>query len=145
MDRKGKCFRLEDKQDFSEGAGTEQDVARLLRAREGGFHDGDASGSCGDARVDAGCRQGWREEGREGKAPVERRRETDELAKSRRRRNGGALTRRGTIDPSCVDGIRQRWRGGHLEGGKFEFDPLKLSETYAPLVPFSREVVICHG
>lgn len=32
-----------------------------------------------------------------------------------------------------------------FKGGKFEFDPLGLSETYSPLVPFFREAELRHG
>ena len=35
--------------------------------------------------------------------------------------------------------------GQDFKGGKFQFDPLKLSETYSPLVPFFREAEIRHG
>ena len=35
--------------------------------------------------------------------------------------------------------------GVDFRGGKFEFDPLKLSETYSPLVPFFREAELRHG
>eukprot|EP00585_Thalassiosira_rotula_P007381 CAMPEP_0196139090 /NCGR_PEP_ID=MMETSP0910-20130528/6488_1 /TAXON_ID=49265 /ORGANISM="Thalassiosira rotula, Strain GSO102" /LENGTH=196 /DNA_ID=CAMNT_0041399775 /DNA_START=54 /DNA_END=644 /DNA_ORIENTATION=+ len=32
-----------------------------------------------------------------------------------------------------------------FKGGKFEFDPLNLAETYSPLVPFFREAELRHG
>lgn len=32
-----------------------------------------------------------------------------------------------------------------FKGGRFQYDPLKLSETYSPLVPFFREAEIRHG
>ena len=35
--------------------------------------------------------------------------------------------------------------GKDFKGGDFKFDPLKLSETYSPLVPFFRESEIRHG
>jgi hypothetical protein len=35
--------------------------------------------------------------------------------------------------------------GTDFKGGKFQFDPLGLSETYEPLVPFFREAEIRHG
>jgi len=35
--------------------------------------------------------------------------------------------------------------GQDFKGGKFEFDPLGLAETYSPLVPFFREAEIRHG
>lgn len=35
--------------------------------------------------------------------------------------------------------------GTDFKGGKFQFDPLNLSETYSPLVPFFREAEIRHG
>jgi len=35
--------------------------------------------------------------------------------------------------------------GEDFRGGKFEFDPLRLSETYSPLVPFFREAELRHG
>lgn len=35
--------------------------------------------------------------------------------------------------------------GEDFRGGKFEFDPLKLADTYAPLVPFFREAELRHG
>eukprot|EP00579_Thalassiosira_antarctica_P002380 CAMPEP_0201865914 /NCGR_PEP_ID=MMETSP0902-20130614/675_1 /ASSEMBLY_ACC=CAM_ASM_000551 /TAXON_ID=420261 /ORGANISM="Thalassiosira antarctica, Strain CCMP982" /LENGTH=194 /DNA_ID=CAMNT_0048390783 /DNA_START=58 /DNA_END=642 /DNA_ORIENTATION=- len=35
--------------------------------------------------------------------------------------------------------------GQDFKGGKFQFDPLNLAETYSPLVPFFREAEIRHG
>ena len=35
--------------------------------------------------------------------------------------------------------------GTDFKGGKFQFDPLGLSETYSPLVPFFREAELRHG
>uniref|UniRef100_A0A6U0HM24 Plastid light harvesting protein n=1 Tax=Helicotheca tamesis TaxID=374047 RepID=A0A6U0HM24_9STRA len=35
--------------------------------------------------------------------------------------------------------------GVDFRGAKFEFDPLKLSETYSPLVPWFRETELRHG
>ncbi|KAL9179701.1 hypothetical protein ACHAXT_008991 [Thalassiosira profunda] len=35
--------------------------------------------------------------------------------------------------------------GQDFKGGKFQFDPLGLAETYSPLVPFFREAEIRHG
>lgn len=35
--------------------------------------------------------------------------------------------------------------GQDFKGDKFEYDPLRLSETYKPLVPFFREAEIRHG
>jgi len=47
---------------------------------------------------------------------------------------------------SLSAGVWDTYSGGvDFKGGKFEFDPLGLSETYAPLVPFFRESEIRHG
>ena len=35
--------------------------------------------------------------------------------------------------------------GQDFKGGEFKYDPLKLSETYEPLVPFFREAELRHG
>jgi len=45
-----------------------------------------------------------------------------------------------------VNAVWDDYAGGvDFKGGEFKFDPLGLSETYKPLVPFFREAEIRHG
>lgn len=47
---------------------------------------------------------------------------------------------------SAVNAVWDKYAGGvDFKGGDFKFDPLGLSETYEPLVPFFREAEIRHG
>lgn len=47
---------------------------------------------------------------------------------------------------TSLDAVWDNYSGGvDFKGGEFKFDPLGLSETYAPLVPFFRESEIRHG
>jgi len=47
---------------------------------------------------------------------------------------------------TAVKAVWDDYAGGQdFKGGEFKFDPLKLSETYSPLVPFFREAEIRHG
>jgi len=51
---------------------------------------------------------------------------------------GGSSTALNTVWDSYAGGV-------NFKGDKFEFDPLGLSETYSPLVPFFREAELRHG
>jgi hypothetical protein len=47
---------------------------------------------------------------------------------------------------SALNTVWDDYIGGQdFKGDKFEYDPLRLSETYKPLVPFFREAEIRHG
>ncbi|KAL7479459.1 hypothetical protein ACHAW6_005187 [Cyclotella cf. meneghiniana] len=51
-----------------------------------------------------------------------------------------------TRSSTQVDAVWDNYSGGvDFKGGEFKFDPLGLSETYSPLVPFFRESEIRHG
>jgi len=53
------------------------------------------------------------------------------------------VTTKGT---TALNTVWDNYIGGQdFKGGKFEFDPLGLAETYSPLVPFFREAEIRHG
>jgi hypothetical protein len=48
--------------------------------------------------------------------------------------------------PTSLSAVMDSMPGSiDLRGKEFKFDPLKLSETYEPLVPFFREAEIRHG
>jgi len=47
---------------------------------------------------------------------------------------------------SAVQAVWDDYAGGvNFKGDEFKFDPLRLSETYSPLVPFFREAELRHG
>lgn len=51
-----------------------------------------------------------------------------------------------TRSSTAVNAVWDEYAGGvDFKGGDFKFDPLGLSETYKPLVPFFREAEIRHG
>ena len=51
-----------------------------------------------------------------------------------------------TKSSTSLNSVWDNYVGGvDFKGGKFQFDPLGLSETYSPLVPFFRESEIRHG
>lgn len=51
-----------------------------------------------------------------------------------------------TKSSTALNTVWDNYVGGvDFKGGKFQFDPLGLSETYEPLVPFFRESEIRHG
>jgi len=51
-----------------------------------------------------------------------------------------------TKQSTALNTVWDEYIGGQdFKGGKFQFDPLGLAETYKPLVPFFREAEIRHG
>jgi hypothetical protein len=51
-----------------------------------------------------------------------------------------------TKSSTALNDVWDSYIGGtDFKGGNFKFDPLGLSETYSPLVPFFREAEIRHG
>jgi hypothetical protein len=52
----------------------------------------------------------------------------------------------GTKSATQLNDVWDSYIGGQdFKGGTFKFDPLGLSETYSPLVPFFREAELRHG
>lgn len=50
------------------------------------------------------------------------------------------------VQSTALNTVWDDYIGGQdFKGGKFQFDPLGLAETYSPLVPFFREAELRHG